>query len=216
MEAAKLARVISMTEKTVGLTKTQKRIKRVFDLFIALVGLTVVWPFILLGWIAAAISTKANGFFIQSRIGKDGKPFPLIKLRSMKAVRGVTTSVTSDSDVRITRTGRLLRKLKIDELPQLFNVVLGHMSMVGPRPDVPGFADELTGEDRIVLSIRPGVTGPASIAFRKEEEILAGVEDPEKYNREVIWPEKVRINIDYIHNYSLGQDLKYIWRTAIG
>lgn len=216
MEAAKLARVISMTEKTVGLTKTQKRIKRVFDLFIALVGLTVVWPFILLGWIAAAISTKANGFFIQSRIGKDGKPFPLIKLRSMKAVRGFTTSVTSDSDVRITRTGRLLRKLKIDELPQLFNVVLGHMSMVGPRPDVPGFADELTGEDRIVLSIRPGVTGPASIAFRKEEEILAGVEDPEKYNREVIWPEKVRINIDYIHNYSLGQDLKYIWRTAIG
>ena len=205
-----------MPEKIIGLTKTQKLVKRSFDLVVALIGLLIVSPLILFGWIAAAISTKANGFFVQSRIGMDGKPFPLIKLRSMRAVKGVTTSVTSDTDVRITKTGRVLRKLKLDELPQLFNVVLGQMSLVGPRPDVAGFADELQGDDRIVLSVRPGVTGPASIAFRREEETLASVDDPEKYNREVIWPEKVRLNIDYIQNYSLGLDIKYIWQTAFG
>lgn len=205
-----------MPEKIVGLTKSQKLVKRLFDFFAALVGLLIVSPLILFGWIAAAISTKANGFFVQSRIGLNGQPFPLIKLRSMRAVRGVTTSVTSDTDVRITKTGRILRKLKVDELPQLFNVVLGQMSLVGPRPDVAGFADKLEGDERIVLSVRPGVTGPASIAFRREEEMLAKVDDPEKYNREVIWPEKVRINMDYIQNYSLGLDLKYIWQTAFG
>ena len=205
-----------MPEKIIGLTKTQKLVKRSFDLVVALIGLLIVSPLILFGWIAAAISTKANGFFVQSRIGMDGKPFPLIKLRSMRAVKGVTTSVTSDTDVRITKTGRVLRKLKLDELPQLFNVVLGQMSLVGPRPDVAGFADELQGDDRIVLSVRPGVTGPASIAFRREEETLASVDDPEKYNREVIWPEKVRLNVDYIQNYSLGLDIKYIWQTAFG
>ena len=116
----------------------------------------------------------------------NGKQFPLLKLRSMRVIAGSQTNVTADGDQRITKTGRMLRKLKIDELPQLFNVLLGQMSLVGPRPDVPGFADQLTGDDRIILSIRPGITGPASIAFRNEEEILASVDDPETYNLSLI------------------------------
>ena len=204
-----------MTNQT-GLTPVQRMTKRVFDIVMALVGLALTWPFILVGWFAAAISTKDNGFFIQNRVGKDGKLFPLLKLRSMRNVSGVTTSVTSDNDVRITKAGRILRKLKIDELPQLFNVLAGHMSLVGPRPDVAGFADRLEGDDRIVLSVRPGITGPATIAFRREEEMLAEVEDAEAYNRDVIWPEKVRLNKKYIDEYSLGLDLKYIWQTVFG
>ena len=129
---------------------------------------------------------------------------------------GVTTCVTSDSDVRITKIGRILRKLKIDELPQLFNVLLGHMSLVGPRPDMPGFLDALEGEDRILLTLRPGITGPASIAFRNEDELLAGVDDPEDYSDNVIWPQKVEINKEYVKNYSFMNDLNYIWQTVFG
>ena len=146
----------------------------------------------------------------------NGKQFPLLKLRSMRVIAGSQTNVTADGDQRITKTGRILRKLKIDELPQLFNVLLGQMSLVGPRPDVPGFADQLTGDDRIILSIRPGITGPASIAFRKEEEILASVDDPETYNREVIWPEKVAINKQYVQSQSLLGDVKLILQTVLG
>jgi len=206
---------IDMTHQT-GLSSSQRVIKRVFDVVVSLVGIVVLWPVILVGWIASAISTRANGFFIQKRVGLHGEMFSLLKLRSMRQVAGITTSVTSDKDVRITATGRVLRKLKIDELPQLFNVLAGQMSLVGPRPDVSGFADKLEGDDRQVLSVRPGITGPASIAFRKEEEILAGVENPEAYNRKVIWPEKVRINKAYIRDYSLAQDLKYILQTILG
>lgn len=205
-----------MTTESHGLTNSQRVIKRVFDVVVSLFGILILWPVILVGWIASAISTRANGFFVQKRVGKNGEMFSLLKLRSMRQVAGVTTSVTSDKDVRITATGRVLRKLKIDELPQLFNVLAGQMSLVGPRPDVSGFADKLEGDDRQVLAVRPGITGPASIAFRNEEETLAGVENPEVYNREVIWPEKVRINRAYIRDYSFGHDLKYIWRTIFG
>jgi lipopolysaccharide/colanic/teichoic acid biosynthesis glycosyltransferase len=134
----------------------------------------------------------------------------------MREVAGVTTCVTADNDIRITRIGRWLRKFKIDELPQLANVLLGHMSLVGPRPDMPGFLDALEGEDRVLLTLRPGITGPASIAFRDEDDLLASVEDPEDYSDNVIWPEKVRINKDYIRNYSLLGDLKLIWQTVFG
>ena len=179
-------------------------------------GLIFVLPIIALGWLAATISTRKNGFFIQQRVGMNGKQFPLLKLRSMRVIAGPQTNVTADGDQRITKTGRILRKLKIDELPQLFNVLLGQMSLVGPRPDVPGFADQLTGDDRIILSIRPGITGPASIAFRNEEEILAAVDDPEVYNREVIWPEKVAINKQYVQTQSLLGDVKLILQTVVG
>ena len=197
------------------LTTRQEIVKRLFDVVVAFIGLLFAWPLILIGWIAATISTRANGFFVQQRVGRNGNLFPLVKLRSMRQVEGITTTVTSGHDMRVTTTGRWLRKLKIDELPQLINVLLGQMSMVGPRPDVPGYADLLSGDDRIVLSVRPGITGPASIAFRKEEEMLSSVDDPEAYNINTIWPEKVRLNKLYVRNWSFVDDLKYIFQTAL-
>lgn len=131
----------------------------------------------------------------------------------MRNVTGISTNVTQSNDPRITRLGHFFRKTKIDELPQLFNVFLGHMSFVGPRPDVPGFADKLSGPDRVILSVRPGITGPATIRFRNEEQILAQQADSEKYNQEVIWPEKVRLNREYVEDYSFWRDLRYIWQT---
>ncbi len=198
-----------------ALTRRQQVMKRAFDLTASSVMLMLTAPLILIGWVAATVSTGASGFFVQQRIGLHGEKFPLLKLRTMKIIVGVDTTVSSSNDCRITRTGRILRKLKIDELPQLLNVLAGHMSLVGPRPDVPGFADELAADDRILLSVRPGITGPASIRFRNEEELLSKVADPETYNREVIWPEKVRINIEYLNNYSFAKDLQMILATVI-
>ena len=127
------------------------------------------------------------------------------------------TSVTVSDDPRISRSGRIFRNTKIDELPQLINVLLGHMSLVGPRPDVPGFADKLEGAEReLFLSVRPGITGPATLKYRDEEALLAEVEDAEAYNRDVIFPDKVRINLEYVENWSFINDLKYIWRTLAG
>jgi lipopolysaccharide/colanic/teichoic acid biosynthesis glycosyltransferase len=108
----------------------------------------------------------------------------------------------------------MMRRAKIDELPQLYNVLLGQMSFVGPRPDVPGFADKLAGEDRVILTMRPGITGPATLKYRNEEEILASVDDPETYNRDVIFPDKVRLNRQYVQNWSFSQDIWFIWRTV--
>ena len=204
------------SSQTPGLSRQQRILKRLLDIVASLLGLLLLWPLILIGWIAATISTRANGFFVQQRVGRFGKLFPLIKLRSMRSVSGITTTVTADHDVRITKVGRWLRKLKLDELPQLINVLIGQMSLVGPRPDVPGFADQLEGDDLIILTIRPGITGPATLAFRDEEGLLAQVDDPEAYNREVIWPEKVRLNREYIATYTVGKDLGYIWQTLFG
>jgi len=198
------------------LSTSQKICKRLFDLVVSFAALIFIWPIIVLGWLAATISTGKNGFFVQQRVGLNGQLFPLLKLRSMRVVPGQQTTVTADGDQRITKTGRILRKLKIDELPQLMNVLLGHMSLVGPRPDVPGFADQLADDDQIVLSVRPGITGPATIAFRNEEEMLAAVEDPETYNREVIWPKKVALNKQYVQSQSLLGDVKLLWQTVIG
>jgi lipopolysaccharide/colanic/teichoic acid biosynthesis glycosyltransferase len=161
------------------------------------------------------LDTKKNGFFIQDRVGKGGRIFRVIKIRTMCEVPGMDTTVTMSTDQRITALGRFWRKTKIDELPQLINVLKGDMSFVGPRPDVPGYADTLTGEDRIVLSLRPGITGPATLKYRDEEEILARLEDPERYNKEIIWPDKIRLNKEYVQNWSFWNDLKYIWYTVI-
>ena len=132
----------------------------------------------------------------------------------MREVPSFDTVVTTSHDPRITRLGRILRKTKIDELPQLINVFLGQMSFVGPRPDVPGFADKLVGPDRIILTIRPGITGPATLKYCKEEELLALQTDPEQYNLEVIFPDKVRINREYIEHYRFWNDIKYILQTV--
>jgi lipopolysaccharide/colanic/teichoic acid biosynthesis glycosyltransferase len=205
-----------ITQLTGRLSLLQRFLKRAFDVFVAVFGLLVFGWLIVLGWLAATIDTGLNGFFTQTRVGRYGKTFKVIKLRTMKVSQTVTTTVTTKKDPRITRLGALLRKTKIDELPQLINVLLGQMSLVGPRPDVPGYADRLSGSDRLVLTIRPGITGPASLKYRNEEEILAKQPDPERYNREVIFVDKTRINREYIEQYSFLNDLKYIWQTAFG
>ena len=191
-------------------------LKRALDLSVAFVGLLLAGWIVLLGWLAARIDTGESGFFRQPRIGRDGRPFGVLKLRTMRPVAGLDSTVTAAGDPRITRLGAWLRRTKLDELPQLWNVLVGDMSLVGPRPDVPGFADELAGEDRIVLSVRPGITGPATLAFRDEEALLAAQDDPERYNRETIWPEKVRINRAYVERWRLRDDLRVLWRTLFG
>ncbi|WP_456389514.1 sugar transferase [Hydrogenimonas sp.] len=191
-------------------------IKRSFDLGVSSAGLLLLWPLIAAGWIVASIETRSNGFFLQERVGRGGKRFKVLKLKTMKPMDKIDTTVTTAHDARITRSGRFLRKSKIDELPQLWNVLTGDMSLVGPRPDVPGFADRLEGEDRIVLSVRPGITGPATIKYKNEEDILAQQKDPERYNREVIWPDKVRINKAYIRNWRFFEDMKIILQTIKG
>lgn len=188
-------------------------IKRAFDLTASALGLIMTGWIIIIAYVAASIDTRKNGFFTQARIGKAGKTFRLIKIRTMRDLPSFDTTVTTSDDPRITGLGRLLRRTKIDELPQLINVFLGQMSFVGPRPDVPGFADTLSGEDRIILSVRPGITGPATLKYRNEEEILSRQADPEKYNREVIYPDKVRMNREYVEHYSLWKDMKYIFQT---
>lgn len=134
----------------------------------------------------------------------------------MKDVPGMATHITTNNDPRITLLGRFFRKTKIDELPQLINVFWGQMSFVGPRPDVPGFADQLKGNDRLILSVRPGITGPATLKFRDEENLLAKQSNPERYNREVIYPEKIRLNREYVEYYSFCKDIKYIFETIFG
>ena len=204
-----------MSEHT-GLSQTQAVLKRGFDVFGASIGLALTFWLIALAWLAATIDTRANGFFIQRRVGRHGRTFPVIKLRTMRVVPGLDSTVTTGGDPRITPVGRLLRRAKLDELPQLINVLLGQMSFVGPRPDVPGYADALTGADRVILSVRPGITGPATLKYRDEETLLASVDDPEAYNREVIWPDKVRLNREYVENWSFRRDLRCIWRTVVG
>ena len=190
--------------------------KRLFDVLLAFVGLLLSWWILLLAWIVASIETRSNGFFFQERVGKDGKLFRVIKIKTMKKVTGIDTSVTTADDVRITKSGKFFRKTKIDELPQLWNVLLGEMSFVGPRPDVVGYADKLEGADRIILSIRPGITGPASLKYKNEEELLAAQEQPKEYNDSVIWPDKVKINREYIEHYSFKKDIEYIIKTVTG
>lgn len=193
------------------MTRFDFALKRTFDITAAVLGLAVFWPLIAVTWFLAACDTGASGFFRQKRVGRNGELFTVIKLRTMRAAGG--TTVTTADDARITPLGAKLRRYKLDELPQLWNVLIGTMSFVGPRPDVPGFLDCLEGEDRELLCLRPGITGPASLKYRDEEKILAAVDDPERYNAEVIWPDKVRINLDYMRNWSFAKDIGYILRT---
>jgi lipopolysaccharide/colanic/teichoic acid biosynthesis glycosyltransferase len=197
-----------------GLSPRQAATKRAMDVVLAAVCLVCLSPVIAVGWLVATLETRANGVFRQTRIGREGRPFTVLKMRTMRVVDGETSTVTALGDDRITRSGAAMRALKIDELPQLVNVLRGEMSLVGPRPDVPGFADSLVGADRIVLSVRPGITGPAALAYRHEEALLAVAEDPEAYNRDIIWPDKVRINRDYVEHYSLLTDVRCLVATV--
>lgn len=197
------------------MTKLQVFFKRIFDLFLSVVGLVIFGWLILICWVIAALDTRQNGFFLQERVGRQGKIFKIIKIRTMRPIEGFTSVVTTRNDPRVTRIGALMRRLKLDELPQLFNIISGQMSFVGPRPDVAGFANLLQDEDRIILSVRPGITGPATLFFRNEEELLASCEDPERYNYEVIYMTKVKLNRSYLENYSFFKDILYIIATAI-
>lgn len=199
-----------------GLSLPARTLKRAFDVVGAAAGLVVASPVIALAYVAATVDTRRSGLFVQTRVGRNGRPFRVLKIRTMRDLPGVDTVVTTSGDPRITRLGGLLRRTKVDELPQLVNVLLGHMSFVGPRPDVPGFADALQGDERLVLSIRPGITGPATLRFRDEQELLAAQADPEAYNRDVLYPAKVRINLAYIRRYRFVDDIRYLWWTLRG
>lgn len=188
-------------------------LKFIFDRIVSFIGLILLSPVLII--IALLIKIKMPEgpiFFIQQRVGKDGNIFRMYKFRSMTVHHnGSTISVAGES--RITPLGAVLRKYKLDELPELWNVLIGDMSFVGPRPDVPGYADQLQGEDRLILKLRPGITGPASIKYSNEEELLQSVEDPVAYNDTIIYPDKVKINLAYYYHHSLWGDLKLILKT---
>ncbi|MCK4441010.1 MAG: sugar transferase [Sulfurovaceae bacterium] len=198
------------------LTLGDRIVKRSFDIFFSIVGIILSFWIMVIAFIVASIETKSFGLFTQKRVGKDGKLFNIFKIKTMKLVEGVDTTITTSKDMRITKSGNFFRDTKIDELPQFFNVLFGNMSFVGPRPDVKGYADELRGDDRIILSIRPAITGPASIKYKNEEEILAKVDNPKEYNDDIIWRDKVKINKEYIKNWSLKKDIEYIIKTVRG
>lgn len=191
-------------------------IKFIFDRLMALIGLAVLWPVLLV--VAILIKVKMPGgpvIFKQKRVGRKGKLFTMYKFRSMTVGHG-GSSVSVAGESRITPLGAKLRHYKLDELPELWNVLVGDMSFVGPRPDVPGYADQLKGKDREVLKLRPGITGPASLKYRDEEDLLANQADPQRYNDEVIFPDKVRINLYYLHHYSFIKDIEMIFCTVLG
>ncbi len=196
------------------LSKKQQIIKRVFDIILSVIGLFVflIPMFILI--IIASISTKSFGVFSQTRVGKDAVLFYLYKIKSMRSDNS-KNHITTVNDKRITGFGKFLRSTKLDELPQLYNVLIGDMSFVGPRPDVEGYADVLRGEDRIILTVRPAITGPATIKFADEELILSLQDNPQEYNDTVLWPQKVAINKIYIENWSFAKDIGYIIKTVL-
>lgn len=204
--------------------------KRLFDIIASLFGLLLIW------WVypivAILIKIKMPGgpaFFCQKRVGRDGKLFTCHKFRTM-TVKHSCSSVSVAGDSRITPLGAKLRHYKIDELPELWDVLIGNMSFVGPRPDVPGYADQLQGEDRVVLKLRPGITGPATLKYRLEDEMIANyvaerqatgdTRDSQviavEYNDTVIYPDKVRLNKYYYEHYSFWKDIEMIFATVLG
>lgn len=211
--------------------------KLIFDKLMSFVGLVLLSPVMLI--VSILIRTKMPGgpvIFKQNRVGKDGRLFTMYKFRSMLPRRKEDGNITvaAAEQNRITPLGEKLRKYKLDELPELWNVFIGDMSFVGPRPDVPGYADKLEGEDRGILKLRPGITGPASLKYRDEEDMLLQVAEKiksqgavhlengdvvtsvEEYNDKVIYPDKVRINRYYLHHYSFLKDLEMIFATVLG
>ncbi|WP_026726346.1 sugar transferase [Flavobacterium sasangense] len=180
-------------------------IKRLFDLFFSLLLIIILSPILILGYVVVSIDTLSNGLFTQKRIGQYGVPFTIYKL---KTIRPKTTTISP--------VGKLLRKSKIDELPQLFNVLFGTMSFVGPRPDIPGYYDKLEGDYRKILALKPGITCEASIKYADEELILEKQENPLQYNDTVIFPDKVQMNLTYYHTRTFLGDLNILLKTILG
>lgn len=190
-------------------------VKRIFDFIASLLGIVLLSPLFVIIAILIALETPGSVIFCQERVGREGKRFTMYKFRTMKPGSD-GNSISVRGEERITKVGAFLRKHKLDVLPELWNVLKGDMSLVGPRPDVPGYADRLKGDDRLVLSVKPGITGPATLKYAREEELLAGRDNPQQYNDEVIYPDKVRINKKYIENRSMVLDLKIIIFTLLG
>ena len=205
-------------------------LKFIFDRLVAIIGLLFLWPVLLVVGIMVKVKMPGGSvLFVQKRVGKGGKLFNCHKFRTMIVNHnGSTVSVAGDS--RITPLGAKLRHYKLDELPGLWDVLIGNMSFVGPRPDVPGYADKLTGDDRDVLKLRPGITGPATLKYRLEDEMISDYvakrrdngdtrsmqEIATEYNDTVIYPDKVRLNCYYYRNYSFWKDIEMIFATVLG
>lgn len=205
-------------------------LKWIFDRLTALIGLFLLWPVLLITAILVKVKMPGGpAFFVQKRVGKDGKLFTCHKFRTMTVNHnGSTVSVAGDS--RIMPFGATLRHYKLDELPGLWDVLIGNMSFVGPRPDVPGYADKLEGDDRDVLKLRPGITGPATLKYRLEDEMISEYvakiqaegdtrsmqEIAIEYNDKVIYPDKVRLNCYYYRHYSFWKDIEIILATVLG
>ena len=190
--------------------------KFVFDKIFSLLGLMILSPvFVVVVALICVEMPDGPIVFRQKRVGRNGVLFTIYKFRTME-VNHSGSSVSVAGEARITPLGATLRKYKLDELPELWNVLKGDMSFVGPRPDVPGYADKLEGTERDVLRLKPGITGPASLKYRNEEELLATVEYPQRYNDEVIFPDKTRLNLYYLNNYSFVKDLQMIFCTILG
>lgn len=193
------------------ITTSQAIIKRGFDLVLSLVLLPIFILPILLLVLMATVDTGHFGLFTQKRVGQYGHLFSIYKIRTLKNEVHHLGQLEKSS----TRFGAMLRQSKLDELPQVFNVLIGQMSFVGPRPDLLGFADLLEGADRIVLQVKPGITGPATLKYKDEERLLALQADPEAYNRTIIWPDKVEINKMYVHTWSFSLDLSIILKSIV-
>ena len=192
-------------------------IKYIFDRFFSLIGLILLSPFLLVVFILHKIKMPKGSFiYRQNRVGKDGKLFKIFKIRTLRDNSEEAGSVTIADDERILPFGKWLRESKIDTFLELINILIGDMSFVGPRPDVPGYADKLEGDDRVILKMRPGLTCPASIKYRHEDEILARQDNPQEYNDTVIWPDKVKINREYYEKWSVWRDVSILFETIFG
>ena len=191
--------------------------KYLFDKVVSFFGLVCLSPVFLI--VAILIKKRMPGgpvIYRQQRVGQYGRLFTVFKFRSMNVAGEGRTSIASEEEDRITPLGKTLRRYKLDELPELWNVLKGDMSFVGPRPDVPGYADKLEGKDRDILKLKPGITGPASLKYRQEEDLLNSVTNPQEYNDKVIYPDKVRLNLYYLEHYSFFKDIEMIVCTVLG
>ena len=191
-------------------------IKRFIDIVVSLIMLIITSPFLLIAGIAVGVSSKGPVFYLQKRVGRYGKEFSIIKFRTMvQNADKIGTQVTvGDRDPRITKVGHFLRATRLDEFPQMINILKGDMTLVGTRPEVPRYVDKYSDEMMATLLLAPGVTGAASIAYRNENEMLAGKEDPEKYYIETILPDKMAINLEYTRTVTVWKDIKILIRTV--
>jgi len=213
LQRAKGLAIVVAGGRRIGEKAADRPFLRCFDVLVALAAMVGLSPLFLISSLAILLADGRPIFFRQKRVGRHGKPFDIWKFRTMEVAKG-GPAITSAGDRRVTTVGAKLRKYKLDELPQFFCVLRGHMSLIGPRPEVPEYVEPTDDLWEAVLQMRPGITDLASLAFRDEEEMLALVQDPETHYRSSVLPEKLRLNIAYQRSRSLTRDLKLLWMTA--